>query len=227
MGDSNALRCTTCVQQRSSQKVEDRRAASKQHNMSITANLARNGKGQQSPWSQELTKVIRYSTVKAWDKFRYKEHNEQHQDISDEVNLFSKTWWEIEAHEILVKKQAVQREYCLNYVTHGHTCCKCGNISRGVETRARTSLQQCNKLHQHHYTKSFTINTGLARGQRYIQQDPDDHYAKTKSHMNSAKKKWHATILDRPILRFEDCTSRDVDEGTIIIWDHSPLIARS
>ena len=146
-------------------------------------------------------KVIRYSTVKAWNEFRHKEHKEEYQDLSDEVNIFSKRLWKVEAHEILVKKQAVQREYCLNCATHGHTHCKCGNITRGVETRARTSPQQCNKLHQNLKTKSFMINTGRARGQRYIQHDPDDYYAKAKSHMNSAKKKWHATILDRPILR--------------------------
>ena len=116
--------------------------------------------------------------------------------------FFVKPCGKIEAREILVKKQAVQREYCFNCATHGHTHCKCGNITRGVETRARTSPQQCNKLHQNHYTKSFIINTGLARAQRHIQHDPDDYHAIAKSHMNSAKKKWHATILlDRPILR--------------------------
>ena len=56
---------------------------------------ARNGKGRQSPWGQELTKVKRYSTDKAWDEFTHKEHKEQHQDISDEVNIFCKTLWEI------------------------------------------------------------------------------------------------------------------------------------
>ena len=48
---------------------------------------ARNGKGQQSPWFQELTKLIRYSTDKALDAVRHKDHDEKFEDISDEVNI--------------------------------------------------------------------------------------------------------------------------------------------